>query len=118
MKEVKITRSDRLVERLAALHVRLEGEAIVSDSKPTRKGNKKYNNLLLTDIRFIFNNKIYIIEHCWLQEVDYMYTSTLDIRDLNSKVNIKFDFYKYRDKITTGQHGMNIYGSKVIKKNR
>ena len=108
MKTIEIDRSHELVAKLCKFNVTLYAQAQVSAYKPTEKKDRVYNNVAIQDITFVFNNRRYIINHCWLQERDYIDAASFSIKDLNKTISFKFKFYAYRNKIDTGQHGIKI----------
>ena len=108
MKTIYIDRAHELISKLCKFNVTLEAQAQISAYKPTEKKDRIYRNVAIQDITFIFNNKRYIINHCWLQERDYIDATEFSMNDLNKIISFKFKFYPYRNKIDTGQHGMKI----------
>ena len=68
---IKISKDDPMLGIIKSLNMHLEGSAYVSKIRSTAKYGKTYLNILLKEIQFSFNNKIYELDHIWLQQVDY-----------------------------------------------
>ena len=102
MKEIR--RDSKLIKELASKHIRLTASALINKTG-YRKG---YKTICLIDIIFTYKNEDYIIDHCWLQQKDYQYIVDKDYFEIGKEYTLDFIFYNYRDKVTTGQCGMNI----------
>ena len=68
---IKIGKDDPMLGIIKSLDMHLEGSAYVTKIRPTSKYGKVYLNILLEEIQFEFNSKIYELDHIWLQQVDY-----------------------------------------------
>lgn len=68
---IKIGKEDPMLGIIRSLDIHLEGSAYVAKITPTSRYGKKYLNILLKEIQFTFNNKVYELDHIWLQQVDY-----------------------------------------------
>ena len=92
---IKISKDDPMLGIIKSLNMHLEGSAYVSKIRSTAKYGKTYLNILLKEIQFSFNNKIYELDHIWLQQVDYpvCFRSMAKIDELYA---FSFTTYEYR----------------------
>ena len=92
---IKIGKDDPMLGIIRSLDIHLEGSAYVSKIRPTAKYGKTYLNILLEEIQFIFNNKIYELDHIWLQQVDYP-TYFKGMAKIDELYSFGFTTYEYR----------------------
>ena len=92
---IKIGKDDPMLGVIRSLDMHLEGSAYVTKIRPTSKYGKVYLNILLEEIQFEFNSKIYELDHIWLQQVDYpvYFKNMAKIDELYS---FSFTTYEYR----------------------
>ena len=92
---IKISKDDPILGVIRSLDMHLIGSAYVSKIRPTSKYGKVYLNILLEEIQFEFNNKVYELDHIWLQQVDYpvRFRSMAKVDELYS---FSFTTYEYR----------------------
>ena len=92
---IKIGKDDPILGVIKSLDMHLEGSAYVGKIRPTSRYGKKYLNILLQEIQFEFNNKVYELDHIWLQQVDYptYFRSTAKVNELYA---FGFTTYEYR----------------------
>lgn len=100
---IKIEKDDPILGVIRSLDMHLEGSAYVGMIRPTSRYGKTYLNILLQEIQFEFNNKVYELDHIWLQQVDYpvRFRSMAKVDELYS---FSFTTYEYR-------HGEKYQGS-------
>ena len=103
MKAIELERNSALVAYLAENKIEICAECQISvvDVKPD------HTNIAIQDIYFVFNGKEYHMDHVWLQERDYPKYMKHEAEEY-AWYEIYFEFYKYRDKIDVGMHGLDV----------
>lgn len=117
MKMIEVKRDHQIISNLCKANTVIRATAVFKEISIKRG----YQNVLLTNIEFEFMNNKIILDHCWLQQCDYpkMMKKAMSLAKENSIVTIEFKFYKYRDAVDRGMHGMTV--SKILitpKKNK
>lgn len=74
---------------------------------------KYYTNIAIQKISFKYHNKTYEMNHVWLQQRDYP-KAMKNKAETHAWYEIEFEFYAYRDKITTNELGSKMHGMKVF----
>ena len=92
---IKISKDDPMLGIIKSLDIHLEGSAYVSKIRPTYKYGKTYLNILLKEIQFTFNNKVYELDHIWLQQIDYP-VCFKSIAKPDELYTFSFTTYEYR----------------------
>ena len=103
MAAIELKRDSALVAYLAENKIEICAECQISvvDVKPN------YTNIAIQDIYFEFGGKEYHMDHVWLQERDYPKYMKHEAEEY-AWYEIYFEFYKYRDKIDVGMHGLDV----------
>ena len=106
MKTTKITRDSQVINILAMNYTSIKASAHVEDWGLSR--DKRFRNILLTNITFTFMNKPYVLDHVWLQQIKDMRDG--DLYDhLGQDIEVIANFYQYRNDVTRHTCGMTIY---------
>lgn len=106
MKAIKITRNSNFVNVLALNYTSINAKAHVEDYGYSK--DKRFRNILLTNIEFTFMNKTYVLDHVWLQQIKDMRDG--DLYDhLGKDIEVIANFYQYRNDVTRHTCGMTIY---------
>lgn len=92
---IKIEKDDAILGVIRSLDMHLIGSAYVSKIRPTSKYGKVYLNILLEEIQFEFNSKVYELDHIWLQQVDYP-TYFKNMAKIDELYSFSFVTYEYR----------------------
>ena len=108
MKQIRLERTDEMLKKLANYGVTLTGTATVQHirDKHTAKGNT-FRTICLIDIRFVFNNKEYVLDHTWLQQQDYPAYFRRVAKE-NKEYRFDFVFYPYRHKVADNKCGITV----------
>ena len=106
MKAIKIKRDSQFINVLALSYTSINAKAHVEDWGLSK--DKKFRNILLTDVSFMFMNKLYVLDHVWLQQAKDMRDG--DLYDhLGKDIEVIASFYQYRNDVTRHTCGMTIY---------
>ena len=105
---VRITRDSDIVAEIC------KSGAVLNCTARVKEVSYKYghDNILLQHIVFTYDNTEYYIEHCWLQEQDYPTGFYESVKE-GWKYYFQFEFYKYRDAVDRGMHGMTIHYAEI-----
>lgn len=105
MKAIKIKRDSQFINVLALNYTSINAKAHIEDCGYSK--DKRFRNILLTNIEFTFMNKSYMLDHVWIQKRDMKDGDLFD--HIGQDIEIIGCFYQYRNDITRHACGMTIY---------
>lgn len=105
MKAIKIKRDSQFINVLALNYTSINAKAHVEDCGYSK--DKRFRNILLTNIEFTFMNKSYVLDHVWIQKRDMKDGDLFD--HISQDIEVIANFYQYRNDITRHTCGMTIY---------
>ena len=111
MKSIKITRDSQFINILAKSYTSINAKAHVEDWGLSK--DKKFRNILLTNISFMFMNKSYVLDHVWIQKRDMEDGDLFDY--IGKDIEIIFNFYQYRNDITRHACGITVYRHRLAR---
>lgn len=111
MKHIEISRDSVIVNMLAMNGTSVKFKAVVSHDGWSR--DRRFRNICLEQIRFIFMNKTYVLDHVWIQQRDMKDGPIYD--HIGEELEIIGSFYQYRNDITRHTCGMTIYRHRSVR---
>ena len=111
MKVTKITRNSDFINVLALNYTSINAKAHVEDYGYSK--DKRFRNILLTNIEFTFMNKTYVLDHVWIQKRDMKDGDLFD--HIGQDIEIICNFYQYRNDITRHACGLTVYRHRLAR---
>lgn len=105
MKPIEITRDNVVVNMLADSNTSIKFRGTVDHDGWSR--GKKFRNICLEKVTFMFMGKEYIMDHIWIQKRDMKDGTIYD--HIGQEIEIIGSFYRYRNDVTRNACGMTIY---------
>lgn len=111
MKQIEISRDNVIINMLADNNTSIKFKAVVDHDGWSR--DRRFRNICLEKVRFIFMNKEYVMDHIWIQTRDMKDGTIYD--HIGQEIEIIGSFYRYRNDITRNTCGLTVYRHRPVK---